>query len=393
MGSRPIRADLALQKKAAAGCHRALDRERWRSCLGTSVSAMQERLSKVIVAPELPIHLAVAAMDRVGLGVLLLCGEDRTLVGVLTDGDIRRAIMHNVSFDKPSSAIASRAPLTAEKGVRASEALRRMNHGRSFKVNHLPIVDSRRHVVGLLVRSDLMSNEDTGLSAVIMAGGYGRRLAPLTDDVPKPMLPLGDRPVMERIIDRLRDSGIRRVNVTTHYRPDAIARHFGDGSEFGVRIKYVNEESPLGTAGALALLDAPDEPFLVINGDVVCDVDFRAILAFHREHQADLTVAVRPHTIRIPFGVFDAEGPNIVAIREKPILTHLVNAGIYLLEPSVYPHLPTSGPFDMTDLIHRLIEGKRRVVGFPIHEYWRDIGRHDEYAQAQVDLSKGGCVL
>jgi NDP-sugar pyrophosphorylase family protein len=207
------------------------------------------------------------------------------------------------------------------------------------------------------------------------------------------MLPLGDRPVMERIISRLRDSGIRRVNITTHYRPESIASHFGDGSEFGVCIRYVNEESPLGTAGALALLDAPAEPVLVINGDVICDVDFRAILSFHHEHEADLTVAVRPHTIRIPFGVVEAEGSNIRAIHEKPTTTHLVNAGIYLLDPSVYPHLPPSGPFEMTDLIRLLIEAGRRVVGFPIREYWRDIGRHDEYAQAQADMAKGGCAI
>ncbi|HVP13531.1 MAG TPA: nucleotidyltransferase family protein [Phycisphaerae bacterium] len=349
----------------------------------------EERLRKVIIPPGLTISLAVPILDRAGLGILLLCDDDRKLLGVVTDGDIRRALLHNISFNKPCSAIATRKPLTAWPDVSPSEAMHLMDQGRSFVINHLPLIDGDGRAVGLLLRRDLVSESELRLSAVIMAGGFGKRLFPLTQDVPKPMLPIGDRPLMQRTIEQLRDAGISRVNVTTHYRHDKIAEHFGDGREFGVRMKYVNEDQPLGTAGALALMEVPDEPLLVINGDILTQVDFRAMLAYHRKHEADLTVGLRNFDFQVPYGVLECEGPLVRCVREKPRFSFLANGGIYLLEPSVYPYLPSGERCDMTDLIQRLLDADRRVVGFPITEYWLDIGRPDEYAKAQKDVTEG----
>ena len=225
------------------------------------------------------------------------------------------------------------------------------------------------------------------LQAVVMAGGFGTRLSPLTDELPKSMLPVGDRPILEIIIEQLRQSGISRVNLATHYKKDIIARHFGDGQAFGVEIQYVEEDQPLGTAGALSLLAASDEPMLVINGDILTHVNFRNMLEFHREHQADMTVAVRHHEYQLPYGVVTTDGLKIKSISEKPMVRHLINAGIYLLHPSVRQYIPSGQRYDMPDLIEKLLEDGRRVVSFPIGEYWIDIGQAEDYQKARADVA------
>jgi dTDP-glucose pyrophosphorylase len=328
-------------------------------------------------------------LDHAGAGILLLCEDDRKLVGVLTDGDIRRAILRGVSFDEPCISIASQKPVVAPPHVSASEALHLMDHSRDFVVNHLPVVDAEGRAVDLLLRRDLVTEDQLALSAVIMAGGFGTRLRPLTEELPKPMLPLGGRPLMERIIEQLRQAGIRRVNVSTHYRSDEIIEHFGDGQAFGVEIKYVTEDCPLGTAGALGLMEIPNEPLLVINGDILTRVDFRAMLDFHREQLADMTVAVRQHEFRVPYGVVETDGVTITGISEKPVMRHFINAGVYLLNPEVCQFIPNGQPYDMPDLISRLVTEGRRVVSFPVREYWLDIGQVKDYQKALADIEDG----
>ena len=227
------------------------------------------------------------------------------------------------------------------------------------------------------------------LSAVIMAGGYGKRLLPLTEQVPKPMLPVGDKPLLELTIQQLRRSGIRDISLTTHYLPDAIVNHFGDGTAFGVRLSYLKEDHPLGTAGGLKLLKQADKPFLVINGDILTGLPFREMLNFHRSHGALLTVGVRKYDLKVPFGVVDCEDVFITRLQEKPAFNLFVNAGIYLLEPSARDYLPDGQQFDMTDLIQTLLEKGKPVVSFPIMEYWLDVGRHEDYSQAQEDALNG----
>lgn len=353
----------------------------------------QVRLERAIISPELSVAEAVPLLDRAGMGILLLCDSEHRLLGVLTDGDIRRAILRGISFDQPCAAIANKDPLVVPEGASTVEVLHLMDHGRPFVVNHLPVVNASGTVVGLLLRSDLVAEERLPLSAVIMAGGFGTRLRPLTDDTPKPMLPVGDRPVMQVIIEQLRQAGVHHVNVTTHYLPDKITEYFGDGRAFGIELNYVAEDRPLGTAGALGLINAPDEPLLVINGDILTRVDFRAMLEYHRQSGADLTVGVRQYVFQVPYGVIECEGPLVQRIREKPEHHFLVNAGIYLLEPSVHQMIPPGQRFDMTDLIQRLIEHNRPVVSFPIVEYWLDIGQYADYEQAQRDVESGRLPL
>lgn len=345
--------------------------------------ASANRLLTVTINGDASISAAVAQLEHAGTGALVLCDENGVLTGLLTDGDVRRAILRGVHFDQPCRVIANLDPVVGPADYTASDALRLMDQSREFVLNHLPVVDDDGRAIDLLLRSDFVTEERIGLSAVIMAGGFGTRLRPLTDDLPKPMLPLGNRPLLELTIDRLRDAGIRRVHLTTHYLADAITDHFGDGRAFDVDITYVAEDRPLGTAGGLKRVAPNDEPLLVINGDILTEVDFRSMLTYHREHGADATVGVRRYEVQVPYGVVDCDGPRVRGIQEKPVMSFLVNAGIYLIEPTICRYIPDGRPFDMTDLIDLLVGKGRHVVSFPIVEYWLDIGQHADYERAQ----------
>lgn len=348
-----------------------------------------ERVARSTIIPQASIAKAIAHLEQAATGMLLLCETDGRLYGVVTDGDIRRAILDNVPLTTDCGAIACRSPIVAPPDITPLEALELMDHGREFVINHLPLVDADGCVAALLLRSDLVRSEPPALSAVIMAGGFGTRLRPLTEHIPKPMLPVGDRPLLERTINRLRNAGIQRVHITTHYLADAIVEHFGNGQAFGVDVQYVAEDRPLGTAGALKLMQQQHEPVLVLNGDILTAVDVRDMLAHHRAHNADITIGVRQYDMQVPYGVVEGRGAQVSKLCEKPRLCFLVNAGIYLLEPSVYRYIPDDQRFDMTDLIQRLLDEGRTVVSFPIVEYWLDIGQHADYERAQEDVRLG----
>jgi dTDP-glucose pyrophosphorylase len=335
----------------------------------------------------------MAAIERGGKRICLVVDEERRLLDTVTDGDIRRAILAGLSLELPLEVLRERRssrpnphPVSAPAGTERAEMLALMQkHG----IHQLPLVDGEGRVAGLSTLDELLPEEVVPIQAVVMAGGFGTRLRPLTENTPKPMLPVGDRPLLEHIIGRLRDHGIQRVDVTTHYQPEKIRDHFGDGGAFGVELNYINEAEPLGTAGALGLVAPPAGPQVVINGDILTRVDFRAMMAFHREHGADLTVGVREYDLQVPYGVLECDGPMVRRVREKPMYSFFVSAGVYVLEPSVYDFIPSAQRMDMPDLIEQLIETGRKVVGFPIVEYWLDIGQHGDYAKAQTDASAG----
>jgi dTDP-glucose pyrophosphorylase/CBS domain-containing protein len=340
-----------------------------------------------------PIRTALLQIDKGGVGIVLVVDEERHLLGTVTDGDVRRAILSSTDLDTPVSILLERKktgqypkPVTAIKGTSRDELLLLMQ---KFALREIPLLDDDERVVDLIGMDDLVPVELLSLQAVIMAGGFGSRLRPLTEDMPKPMLPVGGRPLMEVLLEQLRDSGIRNVSVTTHFKPEKISDYFGDGKKFGVNLNYINEEHPLGTGGALGLLQRPSEPLLVINGDVLTQVDFRAMYAFHQEYKADLTLAVRQYDFEVPYGVIESNGVFVKGIQEKPRFNFFVNAGIYLLQPDVYEYIPAGKRFNMTDLIQWLMDAGHVVVNFPVREYWLDIGQHADYAKAQKDVEDG----
>jgi dTDP-glucose pyrophosphorylase/CBS domain-containing protein len=344
------------------------------------------------VFKESLIRQAITCIDQNSKGVALIIDDQGHLIGTITDGDIRRAILDGVKLDAPVSEMLALKkdpsylkPITAPLGMHRSALMQLM---KVHLVRQIPLLDECGRVAGLMVLDDLLPERSLPLQAVIMAGGYGTRLRPLTEDMPKPMLPVGDRPLLERMIDQLRESGIYKINISTHYKPEKITQHFGDGSKFGVQLNYVSEPLPLGTAGALAALKDIEDPLLVINGDILTGVDFRAMMIYHQEHQADLTVAVRQYDIQVPYGVIECDGPLVKKIEEKPLYNFFINAGMYLLNSQVCNYIPAGKHFDMTDLIQTLMDRDRKVISFPIREYWLDIGQTADYEQAQKDIIK-----
>jgi dTDP-glucose pyrophosphorylase len=350
-------------------------------------------LEPLLLRMDATVRTAMECIDRNHRGIALVVDEERRLLGTVTDGDIRRAMLADLALDAAVEVLLERQqelhearpiPLTARSGTHPAELVALMQR---YDVLQIPLVDERGRVESLSLLRDLVELEGPPLRAVVMAGGFGTRLGELTRETPKPMLPVGDRPLLERIIEQLRDAGIEQVNLTTHYRADEIVRHFGDGGNLGVRIEYVSEEEPLGTAGALGLIES-DAPILVMNGDILTRVDFKAMHRFHDEHGADMTVAVRPYEARVPYGLVDLDGSRITSIAEKPLARGFVNAGIYLLKPEACRLVVPGEPLDMPQLIQRLLDDDRTVVGFPLREYWLDIGRLADYEQALADAER-----
>lgn len=350
-------------------------------------------VEKLFIFADNTIEETIKVIERGGMGIALLVDDERHLIGTITDGDIRRAILRKISLDSVVSEII-KDPLVRDTkitvdrvGASSEEILRIMKEN---VLRHIPLLDEEGRVVELIWISELIEEDPREIiSAVIMAGGKGQRLHPLTNNIPKPMLPLKGSPLMERMIEQLRKSGVVKIHISTHYKPEVIINHFGNGDNFGVDIGYINEDQPLGTAGALGLMEKITTTSLVINGDIVTQLDFRMMSDFHRFHKGVMTIGVRKCEFEIPYGVVENHDVIVKKIVEKPMQTIIVNAGIYLLEPVVYGYIPKNRRFDMTDLANQLIEAGHKVICFPIQEYWLDIGHFENYEQIKEDAKNG----
>ncbi len=350
-------------------------------------------IETLLVGPDWTIRRLIQCVEANGHGIALVVDGERRLLATVTDGDIRRAVLQGFDLEstieqlvarkEPDPTIGDR-PMTAPAGTGDDALLGLMQR---HSVRHIPLLDADGRVVGISKIEDLAGSPK--LHAVVMAGGFGKRLQPLTHETPKPILPVGDRSILERILGQLRDSGIHRVNIATHFLADRVKEHVGDGSRLGLAVDYLSEDRPLGTAGALGLLDAPDEPVLVINGDILTRTDFRAMMHFHQDYKAVMTVGIKQYSVKVPFGVVQVRGADIIGLEEKPVAQFFVVAGIYLLSPEVWRYLPRGEHLDMPDLIARLVADGRKVVSFPINEYWLDVGQPADYERAQTDFEKG----
>lgn len=331
---------------------------------------------KAVIRAGATIEDVIRNIDQSSLKISMVVGPEGMLLGTVTDGDIRRALLRGLSLQSLADEVMSRTPLVVPEEMSRESALHLM---RANGISQLPIVDGGRVVVGLHVWDRLMTSVERNNLMVIMAGGFGKRLRPYTDVCPKPMLPVGGKPMLEHIVERAIDNGFSNFVISLHYLPHVIKSHFGDGSRWGVKISYVFEENPLGTAGAIGLLNpAPDAPFVVTNGDVLTDINYAELLDFHQKHQASATMAVRQHEWQHPFGVVKTEGIQIVGVEEKPIHRTYVNAGIYALNPSVLTHLVPGVPCDMPNLFERLHHAAGQTIAYPMHEPWIDVGRPED---------------
>lgn len=336
-----------------------------------------------LVGPETPLLEAIGRMDAARRKILLVVDADRRLLGAVTDGDIRRGLMRRLAMEAPVREVMNPDPVSLKTGASDRAALRRLQER---GVTLAPVVDAKGRVTGLYPDSLAPARARDNL-VVIMAGGRGARLAPLTQTCPKPMLKVAGRPLLQTIIERLQAQGFGRFRLAVNYLAEMIEDHFGDGSAMGAEIRYLREDHPRGTAGALSLLDEPvDGPMLVMNGDVLTRVGFGDLIDFHTDLQAQASLCVREHSFQSPHGVAETDGPRLVSLREKPTFRWQANAGIYCLDPGVLGRIPAEGVYDMPDLLGALAAEGRTVGAFPIHEYWLDIGRPPDFETAQADF-------
>ncbi len=324
---------------------------------------------------------AVTAIERSKNKIALIVDEHRRLHGTVTDGDVRRALLRGADLNSPVCDAMNPKPRVARPGFESSALLELV---RKDLCRDVPIVDESGCVVGLHSIQDLVEQPERDNPVLIMAGGVGSRLMPITENQPKPLLTVGDRPILEIILDNLKVQGFRRLLIAINYLGDKIRDYFGDGGQWGLEIEYLMEKSRLGTAGPLSLLkDELELPIVVMNGDLLTRVDIRQLLDFHIEAGAAATMCVRSHVQEVPFGVVELDNHHhIASITEKPTQRHLVNAGIYVLEPDVVASVPKDRSVDMPEIFVNLIGQKSRVAAFPIREYWLDIGRIEDLRRA-----------
>jgi dTDP-glucose pyrophosphorylase len=343
---------------------------------------MRVDLNQVVIPPDAAISAAMECFERNMHGIALAVDADGRLVGTITDGDIRRGLLRGLTLDAPVTEVVNRSPLVVPESF-TPEAIARLM--RANTVRHMPLVDEDGHVTGLEVLTVGFETSDGSPAAVLMAGGEGVRLRPLTDTVPKPMLEIDGRPLLEIIVGALKASGFQRLFINVRYLRHQIEQYFGDGSKWNLQIHYLREPAPLGTAGGLALIPRelrPDSPFLVLNADILTRLNFAILREFHIAASYDITLCGRPYEVRIPFGYPQITGDLVTDFKEKPVITHLVNSGIYCLNPELLDHVPPVQKFDMPDLIRKACALGMRVGVFPLREPFHEIGRVESYEAA-----------
>lgn len=327
---------------------------------------------------------ALSEMDKRGKQILLVVNSDNRLIGTITDGDLRRAILRKVPSDANVRDLFNPNPITVKEHVSVATIREMMI---SKRIHHIPIVDDHGVLIGLHTEDLVVGSDQLGLQAVIMVGGYGRRLGEMTKNCPKPMLQLGGKPILQTIVEQLQSAGIMKISLAVNYLASQIKDFFDDGSRFGVEIDYLEETEPLGTAGALRLLnDVGSDPILVLNGDILTRVNFAHVLRFHLRQMASATMCVREYKYQVPYGVVNLRGVNITGIEEKPATTMFINSGIYIINPDTLKYIPPSGSFPMTDLFDQLRRNELTTVAYPIHEYWKDIGSPEDFEAASQEF-------
>lgn len=342
--------------------------------------ASAESWRKVLLRIDANLKEAISNLEESAAQIVLVVSSDDTLVGTLTDGDIRRGLLRGLDLTSPIDSIVHREAIVVPPQMSRDMVLQLMQ---ANLISALPVVEASRRVVGLHLLNELLTPVQRPNVMVIMAGGQGTRLRPYTENCPKPLLPVGGKPMLEHIIESAKREGFQHFVLAIHYLGEMIESYFGDGSRWQVDIEYLREESPLGTAGAITLLDPrPEIPFLVCNGDVLTDIRYGELLDFHRHHGAIATMAVRTHEWQHPFGVVRTSGVDIIGFEEKPITRSHINAGIYVLDPEALAPLKSGAHCDMPSLFGMLQQREARTIVYPMHEPWLDVGRPDDYEHA-----------
>jgi dTDP-glucose pyrophosphorylase len=339
-----------------------------------------------LITPGTSLIDVMRMLDKVALQIAIVVGEDGCLMGTVTDGDLRRGLLSGRDLNSTVDLVMNAKPFISSPDEEREDIVEAMQ---VRELQHIPLVDESNRVVGLFTIDEILRNPELPNWAVIMAGGVGSRLYPLTEHAPKPLLNVGERPILETIITHLKKSGFDSIMLSVNYKADMIREYFGDGDNFGVHIEYLTEDKPLGTAGALGLIDKRHpllrQPFLLMNGDVLTEMDFSRIIHFNDSESALATMCVREYFNEIPFGVVRLDNHKLVALEEKPIQSFFINAGVYALAPRILEYIEPGHHCDITEVFARALEDKRNVTAYPITEYWRDVGSYEDLDQAQQD--------
>lgn len=344
-------------------------------------------LVDLLVAPEDSLLLAMRIIEEQSVELAFVRDESNRVVGTLSDGDIRRAILRGVEVTAPSGV--RQAMHTSFRWVSPDEGRAEvLELMKALNIAQIPVLDSSGRLIGLHLIYDLISRHQRPNHAVVMAGGKGVRLRPITEHIPKPMVDVAGRPILERIVLHLVSHGIRDIWLAINYLGSVIERHFEDGSRFGCRIRYLREEEPRGTGGALALLPAMDEALLVLNGDLVTHFNIDRLIDAHEGSTNHATIGVREHANEVPFGVVECERGKLVEIREKPTHRYLVNAGIYMFSPAILNRVPQTGEFPITELFADCLRRGDSVGVHLLDGDWIDVGQHDSLRAARGEVTQ-----
>ena len=343
---------------------------------------------KAVLTDKASIKDAIENLVSSSFQIILILDSNDVLLGIVNDGDIRRGILRGLNLNDSIKEVINRDPLVVGKDESTESVLHLMNVN---GLHVIPIVGKKRNVLGLHLIKEMIVPEEKNNQMIIMAGGKGSRLLPATKDCPKPLLPVNGKPMLEHIILRAKEEGFHRFVLAVHYLGDMIREYFGNGDLWDIKIEYLNEEMPLGTAGGLSLLEErPNLPVIVTNADIISDISYSRLLEYHNNHKNSCaTMCIRLYETQHPFGVVNTKGVEIVGFEEKPMLRTHVNAGVYVLDPKALDFLEKNQFCDMPSLFDRLQGEKLRTIVYPIHESWSDIGRLEEYTNAnKLYLSK-----
>ncbi|MCG3663355.1 nucleotidyltransferase family protein [Aliarcobacter butzleri] len=329
---------------------------------------------------------ALQIIDNGALQIALVVNENDILLGTLTDGDIRRGLLKGLDLNSSIESIIFKTPTIVKISSTKEEILKL---ALSKKLHQIPIVDERGKILGIQEIEELIKPKDKTNKVILMVGGLGTRLRPLTENTPKPMLKVGNKPILQTIVEKFAEYGYTDIVMCVNYKSHIIEDYFGDGKEFGVNIKYVFEEKRMGTAGALSLLkEKPTEPFFVMNGDLLTNINFEHLHNYHVATNSIGTMCVREYDFQVPYGVVNIKDSKIVSIEEKPTHKFFVSAGIYMLSEKVLDYIPQNEFYDMPTLFEKLITLNENTVSFPLREYWLDIGRIEEYKKANEEYDE-----
>ncbi len=346
----------------------------------------KDSLKSFLIDPDQSLREAMKKIEANKMGLIFVADVCQRLIGSLSDGDIRRAILNGAQLDDTLELSMNKNPFFISAGEQAS-ITSLFFEKKGFKM--IPVCTADSVITTILTPEEEHDFPAIENAVVLMVGGRGTRLEPLTQNIPKPLLKVGNKPILQTILERLHLFGFRNVFLCTNYLSDHIEQFCGDGSRFGMNIQYFKEEKQLGTIGAVKFLeDSMTAPFLVMNGDLLTLLNYKSVLDFHIENDAELTIGSASYNTIIPYGVIETTGHQVTSILEKPAYSFRISGGIYALSPSILKHIPKGNFFDITDLIYILLKTEKNVVAYPIEEYWLDIGQHQDYEKANLDYHK-----